>query len=262
MPDVPAALFVNGGRTDFDSVLVIDDDFVKHEVKLLFDNDLLSHPFTKSHEANASFENYWKIYRTSWRRCDLNMDDRFELFFNGIVNFQDSMEILEIYVLKDIDYEAVYSSQGRLLAYKIQPFTKEIILYHHQYPCCESASHNINAIRIIDDKINLRKKYFVARPDMKGVFFPKAVMFDDQYEYLQNKTKLYWSGGVINRDAWTRRTPSNVICRYKKETAYKVLAIEDGWKFVLMNGGPIQEDSRVINTSNFIDVKIFGWIRE
>ncbi len=262
MPDIPWQLFVNGGRTDFDSVLVADDEFVRHEVKMMFDNDQLSHPYTKAYDLKADFEVYWKIFGKYWRRCDLNKDDRFELFFNGVVNMEDSMEVFQIYVLKDIDYETVYDRPGRLIAYKIHPLTGEVILFHHQYPCCNNASHNINTVRLIDGKANLRKKYFVARDsEMKGRFFPKTVLYEDDYSILERKTMLRWSGEVIRYGAWMR-SPSNEIVHYAAGTPYRVLAIEEGWKYVLMCGPPEKERSKVINPDNFEDVKVYGWIRE
>ncbi len=261
MPKVNGELFVNDGRTDYDSVLFLDEEFLKYELKIMFDNNLLDHPFTKLEDSKNTFENYWNKYKYNWRKCDLNKDDRFELFFNGITNWSDSTESFQIYELKDIDYELVYNHIGNLIAYKIQPFTKEIILFHHKYPCCDNASHYINSVRFLKSKIHLRQKYFVAREgDMKGNFFPEAVFYEDLYSLTKKNTRVYWSDKKIWR-AW-KRSGSNQITKYKEDMPYKVLAVKDGMKYVLISGQPIIEANKVINPANFESVKIFGWIKD
>jgi hypothetical protein len=159
--------------------------------------------------------------------------------------------------------DQIYNEVGHLLAYKIQPNTKEILLFHHQYPCCVNASHNLNRLRLINGRFKLLKRYFLGRDhEMTGPFFPKKSKFTGVYKTLSKKTKLYWSPAMIQKDAWKSRSATNIIAAYDSLTVYTVLAKEKSWQFVLMKGAPVLEKNNVINPTNFKDTWIYGWLKE
>src|SRR5690606_1494991 len=152
---------------------------------------------------------------------------------------------------------------GHLPAYKIHPNTGEILLYHHEYPCCENASHNLNRLRLVNNKITLVKRYFLGRDHgMLGKFFPEKSRFTGKFAYTTGKTILYWSPEVIGKNAWPRRSEQNIIAPYPDSVPYSTLAQKGKWRFVIMHGAPVIEENRVINPANFTNTWIYGWIKE
>lgn len=263
MTRVNPQLLIHQAKENFDSISLSNETLKQTMVKYLFDNDLIDHIGTKAYDTDAKFSNYYKQFHALYRLIDLNNDGIPELIFNGFVAEGDDREYLQIFNSKQGVVEQVYNEIGHLIAYKIQPNTKEILLYHHQYPCCVNASHNLNRLRWINGKFQMLKRYFLGRDhDMVGPFLPLKSQFTGIFNVLSNKTKLYWSPAVIEKDAWLSRSATNVIATYDSLTVYTVLAKVNNWKFVLMKGAPIIQKSVIINPANFTSTWIYGWIKE
>ena len=258
---IPESFFVNNAKTDFETIFIKNNEELLKGVKQLFNDDLLNHDLTKAFDIEATFEKYWVKYEKSWHLLDLNNDGVFELFFN---NSDADIEHLsfEIFKINKEKYQAIYFQVGKLIGYKIHPNTKEIILFRHQFPCCTNLSHNVDMIRLLNGKISLRKKFFVARPDeMKTKLFPKSVSYSKEYFFFKKDEKVRWSAEIITKDA-TRMTEENIISNYPKGTAYRVLAVEKGWKYVLILGEPSKDLNKIINPANFIYTHVFGWVKK
>lgn len=263
MTRVDPQLFIHQAKVNFDSISSSNETLKQTMIKYLFDNDLIDHIGTKAYDSNAKFSNYYKQYHSLYRLIDLNSDGIPELIFNGYVAEGDDREYLQIFNSKQGIVNQIYNEIGHLLAYKIQPNTKEILLFHHQYPCCVNASHNLNRLRLINGKFQILKRYFLGRDkDMIGPFFPKKSKFTGVFKSLEQKIKLYWSPAIVEKDAWKSRSATNVIASYDSLTVYTVLAKEKNWQFVLMKGAPVLEKNAVINPANFTDTWIYGWIKE
>ena len=261
MPRVSAAIFVNGGLTDFSILFKSTDSELKTKVQVLFDEDCLDHPFSKAYDENATFQNYWQSNEKLWHSLDINKDGVNELIFQSELNSNES-ESIEIYSLKSKKYKLIFGDSGHLLAYKIHPNTKEIILFHHKYPCCSASSHNINMVRLVGGEIILRKKYFVARKEgMKGDFFPQKVRYTPKYYALNRNTVVRWSPEIIDKKA-SDAFSSNSIATYPTGVQYRVLAEEKGWKYVLLCGIPLKKEAGkgIISAENFTDTHVFAWL--
>ena len=257
MPRIPVGLFVNGGETDFSKLFIDQKNTIKEQVKKLFDFDKLDHEYTKAYETEAKFEIYWLKNESNWHFIDLNRDGKSELIFQSIATLNNEMEFVEIWSNQTV----LYKESGHFIAYKIHPNTNEIILFHHKYPCCSSASHNIDMVRYVRGKIRLRKKYFLARDsEMKGDFFPPKVKYTSNYHYLNNNTPVRWSSNRIMNNA-SKLSNENKVADYPKATPYWILAKRNGWNYVLMCGEPISNQKGLIRSENFKDVHVFGWIR-
>lgn len=257
-------LFIHQPQTDFTAITISNDALKQHMVRFLFEHDQLNHEGTKAFSLDATFESYYQLFKDSYRLIDLNNDQLPELIFSGYVTKEDEKEHFEIYFdLKGVPTK-IYDEIGHLLAYKRQPNTHEILLFHHQYPCCVNASHNLNRLRLVDGKLQLVKRYFVAREagDMKGKFFPAKTAFTGKYYTTSKISTLRWSGSVIKKDAWQGRFPENTIARYEVGSIYTILAEEKGWYYVLMHSPPMQEENKVINPANFNEVAVFGWLKK
>ena len=262
MPRVSAAIFVNGGLTDFSILFKSTDSELKSKVQVLFDEDCLDHPFSKAYDQNATFQHYWQSNEKLWYSLDMNKDGVNELIFQSELNSNES-ESIEIYSLKSKKYKLIFGDSGHLLAYKIHPNTKEIILFHHKYPCCSASSHNINMVRLVGGEIILRKKYFVARNEcMKGDFFPQKVRYTPQYFMLQRNTIVRWCPEIIDEKA-SDAFSTNSIATYPKGVQYRILAEEKGWKYVLLCGIPLKKEAGkgIISAENFTDTHVFAWLQ-
>ncbi len=261
---VDPTLFIHQPLTDFNPITVSNDALKQKMVRYLFDHDQLNHERTKAFSLEAKFDAYYQLFQASYQLIDLNNDQIPELIFNGYVSKDDEKEHFEIYRDEKGIPTKIYDEIGHLLAYKIHPNTKEILLFHHQYPCCVNASHNINRLRLVEGKLQLVKRYFVAREagDMKGVFFPAKTQFTGKYLETHKVSTLRWSGSIISKDAWENRYPKNTIARYEAGSIYTILAEENGWYYVLMHSPPMLEENKVINPANFSDVAVFGWLKK
>lgn len=262
MPRVPAHLFVHMADTNFTNLFKLEGNNTEDIVRRLFEEDRLNHEMSKAYDVDASFDVYWRINQSFWHSLDLNKDGKNELLFASHLQKFSSNELFEIYELKSGVYQNIYSESGHLLAFKIHPNTKEIILYHHKYPCCSSGSHNLNRVRFISGKIILRKKYFVGfDKNAQGDFFPKKCVYKKEFSFLKNRTKLRWSNTVVTTNA-APFSNTNVIAEFDIKTAFKVLYKKKKWSFVLMYGTPLpkKEGEGFLNTENFKDVHIYGWI--
>jgi len=147
---------------------------------------------------------------------------------------------------------------------KIHPNTGKILLFHHQYPCCLNASHNLDRLRLVEGKIQKVRRYFVARQaaDMKGTFFPEKTTFTE-FTGLPVRNRATLSGAVIAKDAWLNRAPENIVARYEKGAVYTVLAEEKGWYYVLMHSPPkLNTKERVVNPANLQETALYGWVEK
>lgn len=257
---IPASVFVNKGKTTFDSILFVNKDIQK-QVEKIFDNKGLSHELTLG---GNSFEKYWEVFGNQWFWVKLKPDLSPFLMFKGINSFMDEKEYVELYDTNKPNNNLIFTSAGNLLAYKKHPFTKEIVLYIHKYPCCQSASHNIVRVRYVNGDIRSKDRFFVGRDDgdMVGPFFPETVEQPKEYKQLTAKTTLRWSPSIVNNNAFIGRAKSNVIIHYNEGAVYKVLHENDGWQFVVMFSGIAEEQSSVLNYTNFINRPVYGWIKK
>lgn len=263
MKRVDAKIFIANPETDFSKIQARNEALKAKMVEFLFNNDLIDHIGTKAYDPSALFVNYYKQFAPLYQLIDLNNDKIPELIFNGYPTEEKDKERLEIFMTIKGEPVSVYNEMGHLLAYKIHPNTKEILLYHHQYPCCGNASHNLNRLRLTENKITTIKRYFLGRDTgMLGKFFPEKSVFNGKFYFLKSKTSLRWSPEEINQAAWPGRTEKNIISNYPDSTIYSVLAEKGKWRFVIMHGTPVAEENRVINPANFTDTWIYGWIRE
>lgn len=261
MTRVDPTLFIANPETDLDKVTVTNEALKRSMVNYLFDADLLDHVGTKAYDTQAVFDRYYKQFSALYRLIDLNNDGLPELIFNGFVSSDDDKEYLEIYGTKKGIVTRLFKEIGHVLAYKIQPNTKEVLLYHHQYPCCENASHNLNRLRLIGNELQLQKRYFIGRDSgMIGPFFPKKVQFTSENKRFSKTTKLYWSPAIVTTDAWPRRSQTNVIASYAASSVYTVIAQTKSWSFVLVKSAPMITPNNVINPANFLQTWIYGWV--
>jgi len=262
MTRVDAKVFIADPETDFTKVRVQNETLKAKMVAFLFSNDLIDHIGTKAYDPSALFVNYYKQFGPLYQLIDLNNDLVPELIFNGYPTEEKEKEQLQIFTTIKGELVSVYNEIGHLLAYKIHPNTKEVLLYHHQYPCCGNASHNLNRLRLVNNKVMLIKRYFLGRDTgMLGKFFPEKSTFSGKFYVTKSKTELRWSPEEINQAAWPMRSENNVIANYPDSTTYSVLAEKGKWRFVIMHGIPVREENWVINPSNFSDTWIYGWIR-
>lgn len=261
MTRVDPTLFIANPETDLDKVTVTNEALKRSMVNYLFDADLLDHVGTKAYDTQAVFDKYYTQFSALYRLIDLNNDGLPELIFNGFVSSDDDKEYLEIYGTKKGVVTRLFKEIGHVLAYKIQPNTKEVLLYHHQYPCCENASHNLNRLRLIGNELQLQKRYFIGRDSgMVGPFFPKKAQFTSENKRFSKTTKLYWSPAIVTTDAWPRRSQTNVIASYPASSVYTVLAQTKSWSFVLVKSAPMITTNNVINPANFLQTWIYGWV--
>lgn len=257
--EIPADVFVNKGRTDFNQILN-QSQKIKEHVKILHEYDELSHDLLVM---TNTFEEYWERYQSQWFFIKFKSDKASLLLFKGLRNNDDEREYVEIYNMENPRNErALFSNIGRLLAYKTHPRTGEIILYIHRYPCCKSASHNIYRIRQLENTVKSNDRFFVGRDsgDMVGPFFPEKVRFKEGYRQLSEKTEVRWSPEVIEEGAFENWTESNLMINYEKGAIYKVLYEKDGWQFIVLFSGISEEQSMVLNYTNFKHKAVYGWI--
>lgn len=264
MTRVDPSIFIHDPLVNFEKVEIQNESLKLKMVEYLFLNDQLDHFGTKAYNSEASFLSYYKKFAPLYRLIDMNHDSIPELIFNGFISPDIDKEYLEIYGTDKGNVIRIFREVGHLIAYKIQPNTKEIVLFHHQYPCCENASHNLNRLRLVGAKIQQLNRYFLGRDSgMLGMFFPAKSKFSGQYSKLSKKTTLYWSNQRIEKGAWIGRTERNIIADYDSSVVYTVLAKEKSWEFVLMKGGPcLDKTNRVINPLNFQSLWIYGWINK
>lgn len=265
MPSIQASLFINGAKTDLQE-LINDSDraTLKNDVEKLFNVDQFDHLFSKAYDKEALFSMYWKKNQSFWSCIDLNKDGKNELLYQSTAKDDEEIEFVEIYTKQKGEYQLNYKESGHFIAYKIHPNTKEVVLFHHQYPCCTNASHSIYMVRLVKGKIKLRKKYFLARDkEMKGDFFPKHVQFKPNYHFLKKQTIVRWSPEKITKNAW-KMFQENKLAKYPKNTPYKILSKKGNWVYIEICGEPKIDKNKpyeyVINSVNFNDVHVFGWI--
>ncbi len=262
MPRIDPSIFIPNCKTDFSAIASKNEKEKEVLVKKLFDLEMIDHFLTKSYDLNAKFSDYYTVFSKNYLLIDLNNDGVNELVFSGRVTQEVESEQLSIFQFIKNNPTQIYIENGHLLAYQIHPNTKEILLFHHQYPCCDNASHNLNRLRLVNGKMQLLKRYFVGRDSgMKGEFFPKKTTFSNHYlQTKREKTELRWSPEVITKNAWERRSENNVIALYPIRSYYKVLAKNGKWRFVLMQNAPVIQQNLVINPRNFSNTWIYGWI--
>lgn len=258
--NIPQEVFVNKGKTNFDSILFKAPSII-NKVHDLYNYTELAHDFTTS---TNEFTNYWNRFQNQWYYIQFDKGGDTLLLFMGLRESSDEREYVEIYDLKKEKFNRqIFNSVGKLVAYKVQPFTQEIILFVHEYPCCRSASHNIHTIRRINGDIHTSNRFFIGRDsgDMVGPFFPEKVKFTPEYHILTQKTEVRWSPAVVEKDAYLNWSSSNFIIHYNEGAVYKTLYNHDGWQFVLLFSGIAEEQSLVINYTNFKYKGVYGWIK-
>lgn len=260
--DIPYKVFVNGGTNDFKKILY-QDDSIKIKIKKLYSNnelfgfDLLP----PTHD----FAAFWAHYKNQWFYVKFRDKGAPLLLFKGLKTHEDEREYIEIYDLsKKPGHPLLFSSVGKLLAYKYHPFTNGLILFVHQYPCCRSASHDIYTLRELNGELHSTFKFFVGRDrgDMVGPFFPDKVKFSSNYNILEEKTELRWSPAIVNKNAFLDWTDSNLIIHYNKGALYKILYDNGEWQFVLFLNGIAEEQSMMLNYTNFENRGVYGWIKK
>lgn len=258
--NIPHEVFVNDGRTDFNKILSQDTSLIS-KVRDLHRFNELSHDLTIQ---TNNFDEYWDRYSSQWYEIKFTQDQSPLLLFSGLKNDVDEREFVELFDMeKKRNKRNLFSKVGNLLAYKIHPLTKEIVLYTHRYPCCESASHNVYRIRRTNDGLKVNDRFFVGRDsgDMVGPFFPQKVNFSDKYYKLDKKTELRWSPAVVNENALGNYTATNLIINYNEGAIYKVLHEQNDWQFVVFFNGIAEEQSMVLNYTNFKNKGVYGWIK-
>lgn len=264
MTRVNPALFIHKPDTNWGSIEIKDELLKQKMIRSLFNLDLLDHKGSKAYDGEAAnFDAYYSSFKSKFKLFDLNKDGKVEVVFSGLISEEDDRERFQVFAGSENSMQLIYNELGHLLAYKIHANTKEIILYHHQYPCCENASHTILKLRLTEKMtFHQIKRFFLGREkgDMKGNFFPKKVVFGTTYFTSTKEIELHWSNEKIDTKAWLGRTDKNIIARFEKGTLYKELCKMNGWRFVLVHTPPIVEKNVVINPSNFKDVAIYGWL--
>jgi hypothetical protein len=262
MPRIPIHLLIHGSRMDLNSLFDSKEDSMKDKVKWLFENDHLDHLFSKAYNTEASFEIYWQKNHFFWQAADLNKDGVYELLYLFEPRDANEMEFVEIYALKDQNPKLCLKESGHLVGYKIHPNTGEVILFHHQYPCCFSASHTLFTIRLLQKGIKVKKKYLMASDkSMKGSFFPKSVNFSAKYHFLEKDTEVRWSSENINKNAWLLKN-DNCFVRYPKGTLYKIMSRRNSMCYVLLYEEPLVAEKSFIRAENFSDIHVYGWIQQ
>src|SRR5690554_441315 len=127
--DIPPAVFVNEGQTDFENLLT-QNASIKEKVKILHAYNELSHDLIVQFN---SFEEYWNRYSSQWYFIRFKNKNDSLLLFKGIKNNDDEREYVELYnVNNKRNNRVLFSEVGKVLAYKIHPRTQEIILYVHK----------------------------------------------------------------------------------------------------------------------------------
>ena len=258
--------FINDGNENLETIF-IESNQTKKNVELLFNLDRLDHEFTKAFNLDAKFTDYWNKNKFNWHFIDLNNDGVFELIFSANPSGKnDEYSSIEVYVFKknkSIPF-LIYKESGALFAFKVHPNTNEIILFQHRFPCCSSFSHNINMIRIVNNKIILRKKYFVINKTGENeIFYPKSFHYDSRYHYLNRNEILRWSCGEKSKNL-KGNFLENIIAIYPENSPYKIIYSTTNWKYVLMYAPPMKSKKikTLITKENFLDVRVFGWIKK
>ena len=257
--NIPHEVFVNNGQNDFNKILS-QDASIREKVEILHSLNEINHDLTVQ---TNSFNEYWKRYELQWFHISLVKNQKPLLLFKGLKNDVDERDYIEIYdIEKERSKRGLFSNVGVLLAYNIHPLTKEIILYVHKYPCCKSASHNIYRLRRIKDGLKINDRFFVGRDsgDMVGPFFPEKIKFSDRYYRLEKKTEVRWSPAVVNENAFENWATTNLMIHYNEGAIYKVLYEKNGWQFVVFFNGIVEEQSRMLNYTNFNNKGVYGWI--
>lgn len=261
MRDINVDLLLPKVQKDFKLIEKQEESLLRSAVKYLFDQEFIGHIASKSYDPNASFEMYFNMFRSNYHLIDLDKDGIYELVFNGFIDEEKDVESIEIFLAVKNEWLPIFNGKGNLLGYKIQPNTGEVLLYQHIYPCCNNGSHNLNRLRLVGNKFQEVRRFFVGRDsNMKGQFFSKQSKFDGKFYTLKSPITLFWSPEKITKDAWSGRIDENKIAKYPTGTVYSVMAKQGKWKFVLLHGAPVIEANVVINPANFTQTWVYGWI--
>ena len=262
LTDIPFHIFFPNGKSDFNKIFIHHN--IKEEVEKIYNQSILFHEYTKEIQPNSNFNVYWSVYENQWNAVDLDQNGINELIFNGLTSYQDEKEYLEIYQISDGKYSQIYAEIGKLLAYEIHPNTKEIILHHHRYPCCNSASHNLITIRLLNKKIFFKDKFFVGRDhgDMKGPFYPDSIILTNHFEILTSPVSIHWSPEEINHNAFTGISENNILAFFESGGIFQILNITNDWYFVLLHSGILSRPTPLLNPSNFKNKSIYGWLKK
>ncbi len=250
---IPSHFYVNNGRKDFGQIFKQSDE-LSNTIEELFNKDRLDHELTKAYDLNATFSNYWDQNKSYWFECDLNKDGVNELLFTDNSNDKKPVDCkTEIYYKLKGEYKLMYKEAGIFTSYKIHSNTKEVVLFHHRFPCCSSQSNNVDVLRIVRGEVKIKRKYFIAseKKNLK-ITFPKSVKYTSHFQTLQKEQIIFWE-----------RNQNAGICSFPKNSTYKLLAKMNGWKYVEMFEFPVKSSriSPLINIDNFQEIHIYGWIK-
>jgi len=119
-------------------------------------------------------------------------------------------------------------------------------------------------VRVINGKIKLRKKYFIANSEiLKSNCIPKFVNYNLKFHFLTKETAVRWSSNK-NTKKDVNSINENTIAFYPKKAPYKVLFSNKNWIYVLLYEAPLtsKKNKSAINPNNFSDVHVYGWIEK
>lgn len=259
LPRIPMTELVENIDTTI-SVFQKKQKKIKPLVQALFVSDKLDHEFSKAYDISATFEKYWSKMGQKWFLVDLDGNKVDELIFSGAIVQTDPKEYIQIYIKSNSTYKQVFWDDGHFAGFVKHPNTKEIILVHHRYPCCYSASHNINKMRLVQGEFKMDKRLLLARDQgMKGSqFFPKKSTFESKIQLLKKEMPLYWSAEVIDSGAFAY-SEKNQVSVFPAGTSYQVLSRNGRWVYVMVLDAPPNLPSNIINPANLTETKLMGW---
>ena len=264
LTEIPVHVYVENPKVDFESIWIKDYDLKQH-VKEIFETEgLIQHEKSLSMDPNSSFVDYWEQYKDNYRAIKFQKKGEVSILFQGYISATETKEHVQIFHKKGNNYEQIWRKHGKLIAYHIHPHTKEIVLFQHQYACCQSASHNIHRIRLINEKAHVVSRYFLGRDfgDMVGPFYPDSANHSPDFYKLEKEVPLRWSPKDVKENAFLNRAEKNIIIHFMEGSVYKILNESEDWLFVLMFSGMKDETSQVVNYNNIKNRAVYGWLRK
>lgn len=264
LTNIPVHVYVESPKLDFESIWIKDFDLKQHVKEIFETKDLIQHEKSLSLDPNNSFSDYWAVYKDHYKALRFQKSGDISILFQGKISVFETKEHVQIFHKKNGSYEKVWSKHGKLIAYHIHPYTQEAVLFQHQYACCQSASHNIHRIRLINEEANIVSRYFLGRDvgDMVGPFYPDSANHSPSFYKLEKETPLRWSPKVVNEKAFINRAEKNIVIHFNKGAVYKIINESENWLFVLMFSGMKEETSPVVNYNNIKNRAVYGWLRK
>lgn len=238
-------------------------------IEELIDNKMIYLCHSGVLQGEKNMDKFMAQHDTSFHLVDLNRDGIPELVFNGFDCNDTKNEFLYIYAKRDGKYQTIYTKKGNIIGYRSNPHTGEILLIHFNYPCCKNGTNNLNTLRFTNGRIiEFRKEFFAGRKDlMKGPFLPEKIDPNGETITASKEIKLRWSPAIIDTLAWTGVFQKNIIIAYPEGAKFRVLANQqndkgENWLFVISKSSPIQNQRYIVEPTNFVDTKVYGWIKD